>query len=88
LRAPHNQQPEQSAGGGGIADLDLVCHLLDAEGRALCFANVSGRPVHDSLPPDTYITFPRPPETTCDGCGRPRCPVCGEIDRALDEIAA
>ena len=65
-----------------------MCHLLDPEGRALCFANVSGRPVHDSLPPDTYFTFPREPETTCDGCGRPRCPVCAEIDRALDEIAA
>ena len=88
MRTPDNQRPEQSAGGGGVVDLDLVCHLLDPEGRAFCFANVSGRPVHDSLPPDTYFTFPREPETTCDGCGRPRCPVCAEIDRALDEIAA
>ena len=88
MRNPHNERPEQTTGGGGVVDLDLVCHLLDDEGRALCFAERQRPTVHDSLPPDTYITFPRPPETTCDGCGRPRCPVCAEIDRALDEIAA
>jgi hypothetical protein len=86
LRSTRQQRSKPSA--GGVADLGIVCHLLDADGRALCFANVSGRPVHDALAPDTYITFPRPPETTCDGCGRPRCPVCAEIDRALDELAA
>jgi hypothetical protein len=83
-----NQLPEHHSRGGGIADRALVCHLLDAEGRALCFADVVGRPVHDSVPPDAYITFPRPPETTCDGCGRRRCPVCAEIDRALEQLAA
>lgn len=80
--------PERRPAGGDVLDCDLFCHLLDDEGRALCFADVRGRPVHDALTPGAYITFPRRPETTCEGCGRPRCPVCADIDRALDGIAA
>jgi hypothetical protein len=69
-------------------DRRRCCHLLDEDGRALCFADVAGNLLHAAHPPGAYVTFHEAPEAICAGCGRERCPVCAEIDRALERIAA
>jgi hypothetical protein len=42
-----------------------VCHLLDDEDRALCLADIDGRPIHDA--------------SVCQALGHRRCDLCRQI---------
>lgn len=60
------------------------CHLLDREGAALCFADVSGRTKHWAGDrPTLHAMTGNGVSETCPGCGRFRCPKCVSIDGAL-----
>lgn len=70
-------------------DVDRFCHLLDADGRAFCFANVAGRRIHNRKAFDvTFSGGIHIVETTCATCGRPRCPKCEAIHAAIPDAAA
>lgn len=64
---------------------DRYCHSLDEDGRALCFADISGRAVHTRFMVDTAVgSFNL---AFCPGCRRPTCPRCNEISLALGRSA-
>lgn len=69
---------------------DRFCHLLDDRRRALCFADVTGRAVHDAqaAPQPFQVTGDWVIMELCATCGRQRCPTCVEIAAALARFGA
>lgn len=63
---------------------DPFCHTLDYQGHALCFADVSGRPVHNRSFSSTSSTVCTP---SCAVCNRVCCPTCIEIEARLGSRA-
>lgn len=54
-----------------------VCHILDPQYRALCFALVTNLDVH----------YTDPTGPLCEGCGLPLCERCVEINETLGDAA-
>ena len=61
---------------------DPFCHTIDGQGRALCFADVRGRRVHNRVLPSTGSSSHHP---SCQTCGKVICPTCIEIEYRLPE---
>lgn len=58
---------------------DPFCHTLDDAGRALCFADLSGRRVHKR----NLGTAGSAGATHCQTCQKAVCPTCAEIERQI-----
>ena len=66
---------------------DRYCHTLDDEGRALCFADLSGRRVHKRLTVISVTTSATFNLAVCPTCGRETCPRCNRIAAELGRQA-
>jgi hypothetical protein len=60
---------------------DPFCHTLDDKGTPLCFADVTGRPIHQRRTPTTgnsaFVSV------ACQTCGKTICPTCREAELRL-----